>query len=135
MSTDNFRDVGEFHARFGLPNANGGNIKPRVLDEDLLQFRTKFMYEELNEFEDAATGGSLEGMADALVDLVYVAMGTAHLMGLPWEELWNEVQRANMTKVRAARAEDSKRGSTYDVVKPEGWTPPDIAGVLARHMA
>ena len=38
---------------------------------------------------------------DALIDLTYVAMGTAYMMGLPWQDLWDEVQRANMSKVRA----------------------------------
>jgi predicted HAD superfamily Cof-like phosphohydrolase len=73
-------------------------------------------------------------MADALIDLVYVAMGTAHLLGLPWEALWNEVQIANMRKVRAAAdASDSKRGSAFDVVKPPGWQPPNIKRILENY--
>jgi hypothetical protein len=35
-----------------------------------------------------------------------------------------------MAKVRAERAEQSERGGTWDVVKPDGWTPPDIEGIL-----
>jgi hypothetical protein len=35
------------------------------------------------------------------------------------------VQKANMAKVRVAKAEDSKRGSTFDVRKPEGWVGPE----------
>lgn len=128
----NFEDVGQFHARFGLPVA-GENTHPRMLDDDLRDFRVKFMHEELEEFQVAADDGNLAGCADALIDLVYVAMGTAHMMGLPWEKLWDEVQRANMAKVRAASKDESKRGSLWDVVKPEGWTPPDIEGVLAEH--
>jgi len=48
---------------------------------------------------------------------------------------FTEVQRANLAKERAAGATDrrSKRGSGLDVVKPEGWRPPDVAGVLRRH--
>lgn len=51
----------------------------------------------------------------------------SYLMGFTndqWDELWTDVQRANMTKVRAQRPEDSKRGSTHDVVKPPGWVGP-----------
>jgi len=44
--------------------------------------------------------------------------------------LWNEVQRANMSKVRASSESQSKRGSSLDVIKPEGWRGPDIQGVL-----
>jgi hypothetical protein len=31
-----------------------------------------------------------------------------------------------MLKVRAAVASDSLRNSTHDVVKPPGWSPPDL---------
>lgn len=41
-----------------------------------------------------------------------------------WDILWADVQRANMQKERVLKAEDSKRGSTWDVRKPEGWIPP-----------
>ena len=126
----NFSDVGEFHARFGLPN---NEKAPRRLSAEVETFRINFMSEELDEFMRGAVDGDIAQMADALIDLVYVAMGTAHLMGLPWEELWNEVQSANMRKVRAVRAEESKRGTTWDVVKPDGWIAPDIEGVLARY--
>lgn len=53
-------------------------------------------------------------------------------LGLPWHDLFDEVQRANITKERATGTDDprSKRGSAWDIVKPEGWTPPDIPGVF-----
>lgn len=126
-----FDDVGAFHSRFGLPNVLDSPINPHLLDDDVYKFRIDFMAEELTEFEDAHKAGDLALAADALIDLVYVVMGTAHLMGLPWKELWNEVQRANMEKVRAPDAESSKRHHHFDVIKPEGWQPPDIDMVLS----
>lgn len=128
----NFDDVGEFHHRFGLDNVTYGGpyIQPREIPQDLIDFRLKFLREELNEIERGYAEGDLAKVADGLVDLVYVALGTAHLHYFPWEQLWNEVQRANMTKERCLREEDSTRGSRYDVIKPPGWTPPDIIGVL-----
>jgi hypothetical protein len=51
----------------------------------------------------------------------------AHGLGFNFEEAWRRVQEANMQKVRTARVVDSARGSTFDVVKPEGWTPPVLA--------
>lgn len=129
-----FNDVAEFHRKFDLPTF-WDDVEPHLLDDELTAFRTKFMEEELEEFKTAVAQGNLADAADALVDLVYVAMGTAHMMHLPWHELWAEVQRANMAKARAAQdGSDSKRGSAFDVVKPEGWRPPDIEGVLKRHM-
>lgn len=122
----NYEDVAAFHEKFGL-TYNGG---PRLLDFDVLSFRMKFLEEELGEFIESAAEQDLPGMADALIDLVYVAMGTAYMLGLPWQQLWNEVQRANMSKVRAQSADESKRGSSLDVIKPAGWTGPDIKRIL-----
>lgn len=150
----NFNDVGIFHHKFGLPNTTYDRIGPREVDSELLSFRLKFLIEELLEFAEAigyevdilteGDGGHVEVTRrrnakvidhpqsfDALIDLVYVAMGTAHLLGYPWENGWAAVQRANMAKVRAqSDGSDSKRGSSFDVVKPEGWTPPNIEALL-----
>lgn len=126
----NFQDVHAFHVKFGLPIPP----EPTLLDNDTLHFRFNFMEEELRELLIAHSNGNLADAADALIDLVYVAMGTAVMMGLPWEELWTEVQRANLTKERATRVEDSKRGSLLDVVKPEGWRAPDHKPIIERYM-
>lgn len=122
-------DVHSFHRKFSVPMAT----QPSLLDESTLAFRTKFLYEELVEFESSAQAADLDGMADALVDLVYVALGTALIMGLPWDQLWDRVQAANMAK-RLAKPDgsDSKRGSPLDVVKPEGWTAPDHRDLLPK---
>jgi len=129
----NFTDVGKFHTKFGLDNANT-RVGPRgELPRELIDFRLRFLKEELEELTIAYATNDQEGIADALVDLVYVALGTAHLHGFPWEMLFYEVHSANMKKERATRAEDSSRGSTHDVIKPFGWTKPDVAGVLKQH--
>ena len=129
----NFEDVGRFHEKFKLPVAQG---EIRQLPQDLLYFRANFLKEELAEFVLAmpswTTPADHAKMFDALLDLVYVALGTAHLLGYPWEQGWNLVQAANMAKVRALRPEDSKRGSAWDVVKPPGWVAPDIESLLAN---
>lgn len=123
-------DIRRFHERFQIEY--GG--PPRALPEELSDFRVEFLMEELDEYIDAVDCGSLEAQFDALLDLVYVALGTAYLHGFPFQDGWDEVQRANMTKVRAASAEDSKRNSFYDVVKPRGWQPPDLARVLEKRV-
>lgn len=132
--TTNFEDVGRFHRKFGLDNAETNGSGPREWDQHMIDFRTEFLKEELIEFMVAEEQRDHARMFDALLDLVYVALGTAHLLGYPWQEGWNEVQAANMSKLRAAAdGSDSKRGSSLDVVKPEGWTDPDIANVLRLH--
>lgn len=121
------RDIVAFHEKYNL--AYDG--PPRELPDDVRGFRYKFLQEELNEYRQALLDQDLEGQLDALVDLVYVALGSAYLAGLPFDAAWREVQAANMRKVKAGpNGEGSKRGSPHDVIKPPGWAGPDIAKVL-----
>lgn len=129
----NFDDVGGFHEKFGLDSVTYAGIGPRHMSAELLDFRIKFMHEELKEFEDAIAEGDDAKAFDALLDLTYVVMGTAHLRGYPWQRGWELVQEANMLKVRAKNAEESKRGSAYDVVKPPGWLAPNIERLLDQY--
>lgn len=143
-------DVEAFHAKFGLTYDGA----PRVLFGELGEFRRKFLGEELSEYEKAMyqgqyavamaealpddhpagdTAAHLEHMLDALVDLVYVAIGTAQMQGLDFREAWRRVHEANMAKVRAERASDSARGTTFDVVKPPGWRAPSHRDLVERH--
>jgi predicted HAD superfamily Cof-like phosphohydrolase len=125
--------VREFHAKFGLPHDANGS-PPRLLDASTWEFRYRFLHEELRELAEAHNAGDLAGFADALVDLIYVASGTAHLAGLRLDDHFDEVHRANLTKERATGADDgrSKRGHALDVVKPPGWRAPDHAPILRR---
>lgn len=134
MSKNNFADVGDFHTKFGLHSVTARGPYQQPIDPALMDFRVKFMQEELDEFKEGLEEGDHAKMFDALIDLAYVVFGTAHLSGYPWQEGWDLVQAANMSKVRAqADGSDSKRGSSFDVVKPEGWTAPDIDGLLQDH--
>lgn len=115
-------DVHDFHEKFRLLYDGA----PKTLERDLLDFRVKFMQEELDEYAEGAEEGDLEKQLDAIIDLIYVALGTLLLQGMlpAFAPGWKRVQAANMAKVRTERAEDSKRGSTFDVTKPEGWKAP-----------
>lgn len=131
-----FELVGDFHKKFGLKETvTEGAGPPAIVDYETFLFRYQFLQEELQELLKAYRAKDLPGIADALADLVYVALGTAHLMLIPFDEVFEEVQRANMQKERSKSDGDprSKRASLLDVVKPEGWRPPDVAGVLARY--
>jgi NTP pyrophosphatase (non-canonical NTP hydrolase) len=123
---DETLDVLAFAAKFGLiHHVTPGHLTKRKLDE-----RVRFLQEELDELRAACERQDLAAQADALVDLVYVAKGTALMLGLPWNDLWREVQRSNMAKVRReTRHGDHKVG----VMKPENWQPPQLADVLTKH--
>lgn len=127
-----YADVARFHRKFGLDNAVN-QIGPRgLLPKELVDFRIQFLREELMEFIDAVEADDQAKMIDALVDLVYVALGTAHFYGFPWDEVWAAVQEANMKKERG-KPNDSRStrgGVQWDVVKPDGWEPPDVRSIL-----
>jgi predicted HAD superfamily Cof-like phosphohydrolase len=124
-----------FHDKYGI-SYNG---PPRMLPKELYDFRMMFLEEELAEFSHAqaaayyaiATGDTqkyqeaVHDMIDAMGDLIYVAAGTLYLMGGRHDVVFQTIHSANMKKVRAETAQDSKRGSTFDVVKPAGWKAPD----------
>src|SRR5262245_7633415 len=124
-----FEKVGDFHTKFGLISVK--TAVPNLLPEDVMDFRWKFMMEELKEIAEAWTVRDLAKFADGLADLVYVAYGTAHLAGIDLDRVFAEVHRANMRKERASGADDerSTRKHHMDVVKPEGWEPPDVAAI------
>ena len=127
--TDN-EMVREFSERFGIPIPP----VPTQLNGEAFQYRLNFMHEELEEFAEAWGSNSIVDQADALVDLVYVALGTAAMMGLPWDQIFEAVHKANMQKVRAL-PDDMESRHALDVRKPPGWTGPEveIGAVLASH--
>lgn len=144
----NFDDVCEFQEKFNMLRGH----HPRQLTTERLRERIEFLWEEFSEFVAGcgylatAPGGhpteisgklkltpngkvDIAEQADALIDLVYVAMGTAAMMGLPWQELWDDVQRANMSKERGI----THRGHSMDCVKPAGWVGPKTMEILLAY--
>lgn len=122
-----FAQVAEMHTKFGLGVATAGP-SPTGTGQPMLE-RIACMKEELQEFSTACADHDFPGMADALIDLVVFAKGTAVQLGLPWAELWEDVMRANMAKERGV----GKRGHAVDLVKPMGWQGPKTVEILQKH--
>jgi predicted HAD superfamily Cof-like phosphohydrolase len=124
--TDILKDIDNFHKKYGFEK----NEKVDIPDNnELINFRTAFLMEELAEYTNAITKKDAAGALDALVDIVYIALGTAWLFNLPFEKAWNEVQEANMSKIRA-KDKTGKRGTKFDVVKPKDWKAPNIEKII-----
>ena len=111
----------KFRQKMGLPVAE----KPGLLAHEDASYFARFIMEELSEFLKAHEEQNLIDCADALTDLVYVTLGCAHAMGLPFNGIFDVVHECNMAKVPASEAMRSARGKTYDVIKPDGWQPPE----------
>ena len=124
-----FEDVKAFHETIIMDFAEQS---PSLITPEYCQERCEFMIEEVAEFHAATQQGDLVGVADALANVVYVALGTAYRMGLPWDAIWSAVQAANMRKVRGT----TKRGNAVDAAKPVGWVGPEaeIARAIGRRL-
>jgi predicted HAD superfamily Cof-like phosphohydrolase len=118
--------VKNMHEHFEIPM----EVTPGFLDEETMDFRLNFLDEELNEIWDAWAKSDLEEIADGLIDLIIVALGTAAMMGLPFNDMFMEVHEANMRKVRVDHAGESKRGHGFDLKKPIDWKGPDLGKFL-----
>ena len=66
-------------------------------------------------------------VADGLADMVWVIMGMANTLNIPFEDVWNEVKASNMSKCTDGKVMKNEDGK---VMKPEGYFRPDIASVL-----
>ena len=117
-------EVAAMHDKFGFIIGE----EPQLTE--LWQERYQKMKEELREFKDGCRANDLAEAADALIDLVVFAKGTAVMMGLPWGELWQDVMRANMDKEPGENP--NRPGHKQDLIKPEGWEGPKTQEILDR---
>ncbi len=79
---------------------------------------------------NAANLRNLIEMDVSIHQLMFGVAGVGYMLGLPLQAVWESVQSSNMAKLVggiAIRRPDNK------IMKPNGWAPPDIAGVLASH--
>ncbi len=126
LHEDLLGDINRFHNKFGFEK----NKKVGIPDDpELVNFRTSFLMEELAEYTQAITKKDDAGALDALIDIVYIALGTAWLFNMPFEKGWREVQIANMKKIRS-KIKSKKRGTKFDVIKPKGWIAPNIDRIV-----
>ena len=123
----NFEDVKDFHEKMGLPISR----EPTLLDPNVMYGRVEMMLEEIGEMMKAfrtrgscAKSHATAEVADAIIDLIYFALGTAVMMGIPWDVCWRYVQEANMSKEPVLDEADSKRHNVLDVKKPDGFIDP-----------
>ncbi len=111
---DSLNQVGEFHKTFKHPILK----EPQIPSEARCNLRVSLIAEELRELEEAIQAKDLVEVADALCDIQYVLSGAVLEFGLgdTFVELFNEVQRSNMSKACHTEEEAQK---TVDYYKKE----------------
>mgnify|MGYP003349672364 CR=1 FL=1 len=120
----NFERVQEFHRAFGQRRLS----IPGIPDAALRKLRDDLIDEERDELKLALDAGDVVKVADALADILYVVYGTADTYGIPIDACFREVHRSNMAKLDENGKPIKRADGKF--LKPPGWTPPDIAGVL-----
>lgn len=156
MSMSVGKSVHAFMSLMGQPAPE----RPAPLHPDRWELRTDLIAEEAKELDEAYEAGDDAAFLDACVDLVYVIVGTAIEKGLPFDAAFEAVHRANMSKavpcdecagngtiattirnrsgnMLRERCEECRgRGvkviyrADGKILKPVGWTAPDIEKVI-----
>lgn len=121
--------VTAFHEAFKL----GMNSAPIAdLGEAKNKLRFNLMAEENDEYFEAAQNNDIVEVADALGDMLYILCGTIieHGMQDKIEEVFNEIQRSNMSKLGA----DGKPIFREDgkVLKGPSYFKPNIKEILDK---
>jgi predicted HAD superfamily Cof-like phosphohydrolase len=93
---DSLNQVAQFHQTFGAPIL----AEPTIPSRERCGLRVSLLAEELDELKEAIAANDLVEIADALCDLQYVLSGAVLEFGLgeKFVDLFNEVQRSNMSK-------------------------------------
>jgi predicted HAD superfamily Cof-like phosphohydrolase len=93
---DSLNQVAEFHRTFKAPVLE----TPQIPSADRCKLRVSLIAEELRELQEAIDNQDLVEVADALCDIQYVLSGAVLEFGLgdKFVDLFNEVQRSNMSK-------------------------------------
>lgn len=108
---DSLNQVAEFHKTFNAPILD----TPQIPSAERSQLRVDLLQEELDELKKAIADNNIVEVADALCDLQYVLSGAVLEFGLgkKFVELFNEVQRSNMSKACSTQEEAEQTIAFY----------------------
>lgn len=143
MKSTHQQRVDEFMRRAGqdlpaapmMPDASIRLLRARLIIEEALE-----TVEALGCYVSSTSDGKLTARIDVLTppdmvkaidgccDLSVVTIGTLSALGCPDEPFMAEVDAANLRKFEG----DACKDSHGKWLKPTGFVPPDIAGVLAK---
>lgn len=152
---DALNQVAEFHKTFNAPILKS----PGIPSKERCELRISLLQEELNELKEAIADQNIIEIADALCDLQYVLSGAVLEFGLgdKFVDLFNEVQRSNMSKACSDQQQADEtiafykekgeeafseisgnkinvhRKSDYKVLKNKYYSPADLQTILEQN--
>ena len=120
-------NIRQMHLKFGVQDW----VKKRLEEKDyyslheFLQFRLRFLDEELHETKEAVKYRHADDIVDGLIDLCVIAIGTLDILGVDAHKAWHRVHRANMSKEVGEKESRPNPLGLPDMVKPDEWVEPD----------
>ena len=87
--------------------------------------------EEADELGKAIKNHDQVETLDALIDILVVTIGAIHSAGFDAEGSWKEVMATNFAKIERETGKVRKR-EDGKVLKPQGWTAPDLKPFLKK---
>lgn len=133
----NFQKVQEFHNKFqqDSPPYMSLDLTKAITDRyinSLLHLRHRLIEEEYNEVQKElmAIRPDINKIAKELADLLYVTYGAADMLGIPLDDVFDEVHRSNMSKLD----EDGKPVFRDDgkILKSDLYKEADVKSVLDK---
>ncbi len=158
MSNLPFLDQASFMRLFEqrMGDADVANLYRNLVDEEHGELAAAW----LALCDDPTNPDRVAEVADGAIDLIYVAIGLLHGLGLNPQELWDEVHQSNIAKAKHVcttcngtgyhDAGDDEtacpacHGQGYiwrvdrrddgKVIKPPGWQPPRLAALVRAQL-
>lgn len=121
-------DIFEMHQRYGVHGWMETHRHDPEMMKKFLEFRVKFLEEELYETKKAMELGDPEEVVDGLIDLCVVAIGTLDAFNIDAQKAWEEVHAANMAKEVGVKESRPNPLGLPDLVKPTSWKAPSHEG-------
>ena len=133
QNPDTLNAVAAFHTLFQCPILP----EPTIPDSKRCELRVSLLQEEVQELADAIAAHDLVEIADALADIQYVLSGAVLEFGMAgrFKELFDEVQRSNMSKACATVQEAEETQKHYVETKSTDSTIEEVEGKFLVYRA
>lgn len=134
MSTD-IRAAQKAVEAFMAAGGQTTNIIPKVPADPVADRRILMLREEMEEMIRAWVNGDIVEYADAIADIIYVALGAAVEAGIDIEPVIEEVIDSNNSKIDWQSAQPWARHDNGKIAKDEHYRAPDIRSIILHQVA
>lgn len=109
-------------------------VIPGVPSNATAQRRVEMLTEEVRELAVAVAAGDIVEIADAIADIIYVALGAAEEAGIEIEQVLENVIDSNNSKIDWEHNRPWVTHPNGKVGKDEHYVAPNIGPILTRQM-